>query len=206
LILAEDDTGPPIVLEQLRKTGVEIAVVPEQMDGLGIIAKVECVARIIGASKNSLTEAKTALLQDLETLKDLQNAGLKNTPAQTVAVILGLDNGQPTVGGSATSAHSVLQMAGATNAFASLKGWKPVPAESMLQTNPDIVILPNRAVQMAGGLDKILSMQSIRLTNAGVKQRVITMDGMALLGFGPRTLGIAIDIAKEYQRIDPGAE
>jgi iron complex transport system substrate-binding protein len=51
LILAEDDTGPPIVLEQLRKTGVEIAVVPEQMDGLGIIAKVECVARIIGASK-----------------------------------------------------------------------------------------------------------------------------------------------------------
>jgi iron complex transport system substrate-binding protein len=199
LILAENDTGPPIVLDQLRKTGVEIAIIPEQMDAKGIISKVECVASVISADPKSTATATAKLAQDLAVLERLKNAERQVETNITVAVILGLDNGQPTVGGINTSANSILEMAGATNAFESFEGWKPVPAESMLEANPDIIIMPIRSVKMAGGLEKILSMQAIKLTNAAMNNRVIAIDGMALLGFGPRTLGVAIDIAKENQ-------
>jgi iron complex transport system substrate-binding protein len=199
LILAENDTGPPIVLDQLRKTGVEIAIIPEQMDAKGIISKVECVASVINADPKSTATATAKLAQDLAALERLKNAERQVERNITVAVILGLDNGQPTVGGINTSANSILEMAGATNAFESFEGWKPVPAESMLEANPDIIIMPIRSVKMAGGLEKILSMQAIKLTNAAMNNRVIAIDGMALLGFGPRTLGVAIDIAKENQ-------
>jgi iron complex transport system substrate-binding protein len=199
LILAENDTGPPIVLDQLRKTGVEIAIIPEQMDAKGIISKVECVASVINADPKSTATATAKLAQDLAVLERLKNAERQVETNITVAVILGLDNGQPTVGGINTSANSILEMAGAANAFESFEGWKPVPAESMLEANPDIIIMPIRSVKMAGGLEKILSMQAIKLTNAAMNNRVIAIDGMALLGFGPRTLGVAIDIAKENQ-------
>jgi iron complex transport system substrate-binding protein len=199
LILAENDTGPPIVLDQLRKTGVEIAIIPEQMDAKGIISKVECVASVINADPKSTATATAKLAQDLAVLERLKNAERQVETNITVAVILGLDNGQPTVGGINTSANSILEMAGAANAFESFEGWKPVPAESMLEANPDIIIMPIRSVKMAGGLEKILSMQAIKLTNAAMNNRVIAIDGMALLGFGPRTLSVAIDIAKENQ-------
>lgn len=201
LILAENDTGPPIVLNQLRKTGVEIAIIPEQMDAEGIISKVECVASVINADPESTATATAKLAQNLAVLEHLKNASRELETNITVAVILGLDNGQPTVGGINTSANSILEMAGATNAFESFEGWKPVPAESMLEANPDIIIMPIRSVKMAGGLEKILSMQAIRLTNAAMNNRVIAIDGMALLGFGPRTLGVAIDIAKKNQSV-----
>ena len=141
------------------------------------------------------------MAQNLAVLEHLKNAARELETNITVAVILGLDNGQPTVGGINTSANSILEMAGATNAFESFEGWKPVPAESMLEANPDIIIMPIRSVKMAGGLEKILSMQAIRLTNAAMNNRVIAIDGMALLGFGPRTLGVAIDIAKKNQSV-----
>ena len=201
LILAENDTGPPIVLNQLRKTGVEIAIIPEQMDAEGIISKVECVASVINADPESTATATAKLAQNLAVLEHLKNASRELETNITVAVILGLDNGQPTVGGINTSANSILEMAGATNAFESFEGWKPVPAESMLEANPDIIIMPIRSVKMAGGLEKILSMQAIKLTNAAMNNRVIAIDGMALLGFGPRTLGVAIDIAKKNQSV-----
>jgi iron complex transport system substrate-binding protein len=201
LILAENDTGPPIVLNQLRKTGVEIAIIPEQMDAEGIISKVECVASVINADPESTATATAKLAQNLAVLEHLKNAVRELETNITVAVILGLDNGQPTVGGINTSANSILEMAGATNAFESFEGWKPVPAESMLEANPDIIIMPIRSVKMAGGLEKILSMQAIKLTNAAMNNRVIAIDGMALLGFGPRTLGVAIDIAKKNQSV-----
>ena len=201
LILAENDTGPPIVLDQLRKTGVEIAIIPEQMDAEGIISKVECVASVINADPESTATATAKLAQNLAVLEHLKNAARELETNITVAVILGLDNGQPTVGGINTSANSILEMAGATNAFERFEGWKPVPAESMLEANPDIIIMPIRSVKMAGGLEKILSMQAIRLTNAAMNNRVIAIDGMALLGFGPRTLGVAIDIAKKNQSV-----
>ena len=39
LILGEDDMGPPTVLEQLSKTGIDIRVIPEEHSSKGIIKK-----------------------------------------------------------------------------------------------------------------------------------------------------------------------
>ena len=40
---------------------------------------------------------------------------------------------------------------------------------------------------MMGGIDGLLTRPELKLTPAGRKRRVVAMDGLYLLGFGPRT-------------------
>ena len=43
---------------------------------------------------------------------------------------------------------------------------------------------------------------SLALTPASKNNNIIVMDGMAMLGFGPRTIKSAKDIAEEFARIN----
>ena len=48
---------------------------------------------------------------------------------------------------------------------------------------------------MNGGIEQILANPIIALTDAGKNGNIYEVDGMALLGFGPRTLSVAKDLA-----------
>lgn len=77
------------------------------------------------------------------------------------------------------------------NALSAMSGWKPVSMEAMLAADPAFLIVPERGVKDAGGVDKLLEHPALRLTRAAKEKRVYAMDGMAMLGFGPRTLEAA---------------
>ena len=190
LILGEDDTGPPVVIEQLEKVGVDVAIVPERTDADGIIEKIVCIAGLIDAPEESLKAALADLQEDYEFLK----ANAFDSDSR-VAVLLSLQDGVPTAGGSGTSADGVMKMAGLNNVFGSFDGWKPVASESMVEKNPEFIFMPSRSVAMNGGIEQILANPIIALTDAGKNGNIYEVDGMALLGFGPRTLSVAKDLA-----------
>ncbi|MEO0425502.1 MAG: ABC transporter substrate-binding protein, partial [Pseudomonadota bacterium] len=48
LVLGEHDMGPPEVIAQLERTGVSMVRVPEVHTPAGIVAKVRCVATVLG--------------------------------------------------------------------------------------------------------------------------------------------------------------
>ena len=69
LILGEDDMGPPLVIDQLSLTGVDIRIVPEEQTAEGILGKIRCLSSILGVSR-SFQDQKIALLtEDLNKLK-----------------------------------------------------------------------------------------------------------------------------------------
>jgi iron complex transport system substrate-binding protein len=65
---------------------------------------------------------------------------------------------------------------------------------------PELVVVPERAVKAAGGIEALLANPLIRMTPAGRSGSIVVMDGMAMLGFGPRTLSSALQLAERMQQ------
>ena len=228
-VLGEHDTGPPEVVEQLARLGVDMLLVPEQFSVAGIRAKIRCVAAAMGADAAGEALA-AALLTGVVGLSEeapgqgapgqvaggniatrdmagnvagqaadhvagnvAENVAEKAAPRPRGVVLLGLREGAPIAAGFNTSGQGLLSMAGAVNLM-DFEGWKPVSVEVMAAASPEFIVIPNRGVQMAGGLQALLEHPALRLTPAARERRVIPMDGMAMLGFGPRTVRAAAEL------------
>jgi len=195
-VLGEHDTGPPEVLAQLERLGIDFLLVPEEFSVDGIRDKIRCVAASVGRGDRGEALAD-ALLADLapDVARQLE---VTDTAASGPAgiVLLGLREGAPVAAGRDTSGQGLLDMAGARNLM-QFEGWKPVSVEAMAAARPEFIVIPERGVRMAGGMDELLAHPALRLTPAAEARRVISMDGMAMLGFGPRTAAAAARLRAE---------
>lgn len=198
LVLGEDDMGPPEVLKQLAQAGVAIVRVPEQRSAAGIVAKVRCVAGVL----NLATAAESIIETELKpVLAALGEIGAGTAPKPRAALVLGVRDGAPISAGAGTSGNGVLEMAGAENLFADLEGWKPVSLEAMLQADPQYIVVSERGVVAAPG--SLSGEPLLDFAMFADRDRVVRMDAMALLGFGPRTLFAALELAlRIHPRVD----
>ena len=194
LILGEDDMGPPEVLAQLQRTGIEVTRIPETPSAQGILEKVRCVARVLDLAPAAEQVIGARLAPQVEALATLADAAAGARPR--VALLLGSGEGAPLAAGRGTSGDGLLQMVLADNVFADIAGWKPMSPEAMAAANPDFVLLAARGASDGPAARSAASSPALRLTAAAQDGRIVTLSGMALLGFGPRTLATALDIAR----------
>lgn len=198
VVLGEDDMGPPEVLTAVRRAGVPVVRVGEAHTARGIVDKVRCVAGVLG-----LRDVAEALIRDelapvtlaLHAFAESRGTGA-NSPR--VAFLLQFRDGAPIGAGLGTSAQGLLDMVGAENVLAAFEGWKPVSLEAMTRARPDFIVMPERGVRLIGGTAEVLSHPAIDLVAANwpEEERLLVMDGMAMLGFGPRTLHTALELAR----------
>ena len=194
LILGENDMGPPAVIEQLDRVGIQIKIIPEENTARGIINKVECVANILNVKneiKSVVIRDLVSIKQDLDKLKNIENP-------KRVMFILGMESGSPTVGGIGTSADGLIKMIGAINVMDSFEGWKPVSTEAIIEAKPDFILISNRGLSSYKTVENLAKQPSLMFTPAAKNNNIIAMDGMAMLGFGPRTLQVAKDISSKF--------
>jgi iron complex transport system substrate-binding protein len=112
-------------------------------------------------------------------------------PGPRVLAVLSLQNGRPLVGGRGTTADGMLRLAGAVNAADSLEGWKPLSDEGVIAARPDAVL---RVVRGEERGEDVLALPAFAATPAGRARALVAMDGLYLLGFGPRTPDAALDL------------
>lgn len=189
-VLGEHDMGPPPVLEQLKRLDLDVLLVPEEFSVAGIRAKIRCVAAAVG--RDAAGEALAAqLLADVADAEAAQvERAVVDASAPAGIVLLGLREGAPVAAGADTSGEGLLTMAGVRNLM-TFDGWKPVSVEAMAAARPEFIVIPESGVRMAGGVEALLAHPALRLTPAAEEGRVVSMDGMAMLGFGPRTAAAA---------------
>ena len=183
LVLAEADAGPPAALDQLRAAGVPLVVVPDHPSTGGVLEKVTAVARALGLESRG-NELSALLEQEFEELQD-RLAPVDNRPS--VLFLLSVGRGAPLAGGRGTSADGIIALAGGRNAVAALDGYKPLSPEAAAGAAPEVVLVTERTLRLLGGAAALLERPEIAVTPAGRSARLVVMDGLLLLGFGPRT-------------------
>ena len=53
LILAEDDIGPPSVVNQIKSLGVDFRIIEEEASSDGVIEKIRCISKIVDKEKEA---------------------------------------------------------------------------------------------------------------------------------------------------------
>ena len=194
VIIGEHDMGPPETLAQLKNSGIEHFVVEEVHTSEGIIDKFLCVARIIGRETMAREIVQEKLLVEINLLSKLiaKRAG----PPPRVLFVLSMRSGSPIVGGQGVSADGFISMFGGVNSV-KFAGWKPVGPEAIISADPDMIVITQRGLTNYGTLQEFKNHPYLRLTKAAKNNNILTMDGMEMLGFGPRTIDAAVAVAKQ---------
>ena len=122
----------------------------------------------------------------------LQHQNIDSRPR--VMFVLSFDKGSALVAGKETGADGIIALANGVNVIDHFSSYKPLGAESIVQLAPDYVLTTHRAVTGVGTLEDVLNLPVLKLTPAARNKQVIVMDGLLLLGFGPRIALAANDL------------
>ena len=194
LVLAEEDIGPPIIVNQLRKTSIDLRIIKEKNNLNGIHNKIVCISKILNTSLED-NKDYVELQKKLYRVRNLKKINSKKI--KKILLILMMRGSSPVVAGKNTSGQGFIEMIGHENSMKNLNGWKPVSSEEIIKKNPDYIIITKRAFKNFSSLDQFLSVPGISSTLAAKKKNIIVKDGMSMLGFGPRTINVALDIDKK---------
>ena len=182
-VLASEGAGPPEQIDALKASGIPVATVPGGHDGPAILAKIVAVGTFLG--QQQAAEALASRVKaDLDAA--LQAAARPEEKRLRVLFILSLAGGKVVAAGEGSSAAAILDMAGARNAVSGFNGFKAVTAEAIFEARPDAILVMERG-DPAAGLEDIANNPALAATPAVKSGRIIRMDGLTLLGFGPRT-------------------
>ncbi len=194
LVLAEEDIGPPIIINQLRKTSIDLRIIKEKNNLNGIRNKIMCISKILNTSLDE-NEDFIEFENKLHMVRKLKK--INSEKIKKILLILMMRGASPVVAGKNTSGQGFIDMIGHENSMNDLNGWKPVSSEEIIKKNPDYIIITKRAFKNFSSLDQFLSVPGISSTLAAKKKNIIVKDGMSMLGFGPRTINVALDIDKK---------
>ncbi|MEM7737549.1 MAG: ABC transporter substrate-binding protein [Deinococcota bacterium] len=184
LIITSEDAGPPEVLEQIRQAGVPLFVVPTEESIEGAKAKINAIAQIFDTQARADDLNRQIDLDVLEAQLYTDAAQANDTPS--VMFIYARGAGTLSVSGTDTSAHAMIELAGARNAVTEYEGYKPLTAEAAVAAAPDMLLFLESGLASVGGAEGLTELPGLTLTPAYDSGQVLAMDGLYLLGFGPR--------------------
>ncbi|MEQ9058891.1 MAG: ABC transporter substrate-binding protein [Gammaproteobacteria bacterium] len=187
LVLHAADAGPPEALAQLRAAGVPLVAIPDAPSAAGVEDKIRATAEALGQA-DAATGLIARLHRELAAARAAIDAGA--TPPRVVFAMQ-FDAGSVLAAGRETAADAIIRLAGGRNVAGDFTSYKPIGAEGLLVARPDVVVTVDRAVAQFARPADALALPALRLTPAAATGRIVVMDPLLLLGFGPR-LGEAV--------------
>ncbi|MCR6474949.1 ABC transporter substrate-binding protein [Variovorax sp. ZS18.2.2] len=194
-IIATNESGPAVVLDQVRTAGVKVEIIEADHTWGEVQRKVQAVGRA------SAREARARELQarlDADWAQVQQRVGAAKGRKPKVLFVLS-HSASPQVSGEKTAAHSVIGFAGGVNALGGFHGYRPMTAEAMASAAPDIILTSTQSIEAHGGIDRFWERPELALTPAYKKRALITQDALLLLGFGPRLPGAIGELHEKFQ-------
>lgn len=180
LVLAANGAGPPDAIKLLQDAGVDFERLPDDFSPEGIEKKIETIGRLAHA-EDKAAHLSRKVADDFRELAALR-AGVDGQTR--VLLVLAIPGGRPLVAGRGTAADAMIQLAGGVN-VAAFQGYKQMIDEAIVAAAPDVIVLMGNGKQPSA--NEIFAMPAFAMTPAAKERRLVVMDGLALLGFGPRT-------------------
>lgn len=196
-VLGTDEAGPPIVLHQLAQAGVPLRLVQVHHRFQDVLDKVQLVGAV--TQRAAAAQALSAQLQTQweATHRRVQRGAAHAAHAAPRVLFIMAHGGAPMTAGSGTAAQAVIELVGARNALEGVRGFRAMNAESVAQARPDWVLTTHESVAACGGLARFWEQPGLAQTPAGRRQRLVSLDAMALLGFGPRLPATLDDLQRQ---------
>ena len=177
--------------QELREAGVPVLLLSDGNDvesarqlirTMGMIFGAEDTADTLVATLDSEVAAALALVE-----------GAAETPR--VLFILQPPGAPMLIAGGDSAAGSMIRLAGAENIFPGFDSYIPMTPEGIVESAPDVILTTDGSIEQLGGLDTFLGLPGIAQTPAAENDRIVSMDDLYLLGFGPRTGQAIADLA-----------
>ncbi len=199
LLLLTEEAGPPPVLRQLQATGLQTVLLPGGHQPGAVRARIEGVAKAVGREARGQALA-TQIDDDVARLAQ----ALKGAREPRVMFLLTTSgSGTPLASGRNTAADTLIAMAGGINAVSAYDGYKPLTPESALAADPDYILIPSHAMDALGGAKALAGISGLKDTRAVRENRIVAMDMLTMLGFGPR---VAVAMRQLAAALHPGLD
>lgn len=193
LILAIEGAGPKETISVIDTAGIPMVAVPDRYTGAGVVEKIRIVAGAIGAVEQG--ECLAAVVSSELAVLDQLRAQIAR-PVK-VMFVLSMSGDRLMVAGQGTAADGIIKMAGAVNAMTRYNGYKAVNDEAVIAAAPDFILAMQRGRQVLSA-DEVFSHSAFKMTPAAAQRALVSLDGLYMLGFGPRTALAARDLAAAF--------
>lgn len=190
LIIAEAGAGPVEAVEALEAAGIPFVHIPESPTAEGVLSKIHAVAEALDLK----TEGDALAARVTEGFERAAAARADVTTPKKVLFILSMQGGRIMAAGEGTSAEGIIELAGGVNALTGIQGYKQITDEAILTAAPDVIVMMDRQGDHSSANEELFAYPALADTPAAQTQSVIRMDGLLLLGFGPRTPDAAIQL------------
>ncbi len=199
VLLATALAGPPETLDELRRLGFPLIIVPSEPTSQGPGMKIRAVASALGVPGRG--EALAA---------EVENA-IAETAAQTecgtdcprVLMVYVRGTSAQLVFGESSPTRWLIEAAGGVDVSGELGVVDPTPisAEAIVSAAPDVLITTEAGLESVGGLDGLLEIPGLAGTPAGREGRVLAYDAQLLLENGPRVADLLSQLTSDLKTV-----
>lgn len=193
LVLTVPDAGPPAALAQLRAAGVRVERLAADFSFEALRLRIRHVASALG--EEAAAERLDARLRAEWSATQIRVAAFRSAP-RVLFVLAHGGAASALVAGEGTAADAMIRLAGGRNAISGFAGYKPLTPEAAAGAAPDVLLLTTESAAALGGAERLLQHPGLALAPAGRARRVVSLDALYLLGFGPRLPAAVRDLAE----------
>lgn len=182
LVLAPDGSVSKEIESQLTAAGIKLVRIKQVYTIEGTYQFIRDVATAL-----QVADKGNALVKQTKDKIHKALAVVKQQPKNTkVLFIYARGTGFMMVAGKNTHIDGIISLAGGKNAVTAFNDFKPYTTESLIEANPDVILMFDFGFSSLGGIDSILKIPGMTQTNAGKNKRIIQMDADLLINFSAR--------------------
>tara|TARA_Y100000590_G_C15141691_1_gene796378 strand:- start:5 stop:631 length:627 start_codon:yes stop_codon:yes gene_type:complete len=193
-IFTTTDIGPPMVLEQIKKSGVEFHVFNSPHSFDDILVLIDDISNVLNLNKEANLLKKELLILNNKVVDIKSN--YSNNPK--MVFFMNPVNGSYTAAGSETRADYLIEFIGGDNIFsAEFNRYSKVSKEQIIKFNPDVILVGSISSSDENLLESIfLDDDDFGALSAIINNAVFSLDMGQLLSFGPTFVSNALELLK----------
>ena len=195
LVLASSTLGPAPVKDQLKSAGIRLELVDSPKSIEQALSRILAIGDILGQTKPA-QDLTADIKKKIAEAKALQG----NKPKPRVLFVFVHGGTSVNVAGKETAADVMIKAAGGQNVISEYAGYRPLTAEALLAAKPDMILATTRSLKAVGGEKGLWATPGLALTPAGKAKKLVIIDDLKLLGFGPRTGDAVLELSKALMK------
>ncbi len=191
ILVEESQLKQSKALMQIDDANVKIVGIPTSTDLNNAVKVSKSIAKHLEVKEDIIKKMQAVIQADSIKLSSML-ARYDRKPR--VLFIYARGTGRLMVAGTNTPVERMIQKSGAVNAISSFEDYKALTPESLVEANPEVILMFNSGFASLDGKEGLGQVPGISQTSAFQKNRIIAMDGHYLTAFGPRAAKAALEL------------